>query len=157
MAVLIRNNKDIKGIKIIDTTFVISQYADDTTMILDGSKTSLETCIQVLKLYEDISGLCMNVEKTKLIWIGSEKNSEVKFCEELNLCWENSEFTVLGVKFPKDLKAITELNYSSKIEEMKKIFLNWSKRILTPLGRITVIKSLALSKINHLILSLPKS
>ena len=156
LAVLIRNNKDIKGIKVIDTTFVISQYADDTTMILDGSKTSLETCIQVLKLYEDISGLCMNVEKTKLIWIGSEKNSEVKFCEELNLCWDNSEFTVLGVKFPKDLTAITELNYTSKIEEMKKIFLNWSKRILTPLGRITVIKSLALSKINHLILSLPK-
>ena len=51
LAVLIRNNKDIKGIKVIDTTFVISQYADDTTMILDGSKTSLETCIQVLKLY----------------------------------------------------------------------------------------------------------
>ena len=63
LAVLIRNNKDIKGIKVIDTTFVISQYADDKTMILDGSKTSLETCIQVLKLYEDISGLCMNVEK----------------------------------------------------------------------------------------------
>ena len=107
LAVLITNNKDIKGIKIIDTTFVISQYADDTTMILDGSKTSLETCIQVLKLYEDISGLCMNVEKTKLIWVGSEKNSEVKFCEELNLCLDNSEFTVLGAKFPKDLKEIT--------------------------------------------------
>ena len=66
----------------------------------------------------------MNVEKSKLIWIGSEKNSEVKLCEELNLGWDTSEFTVLGVKFPKDLKAITELNYSSKIEEMKKILLN---------------------------------
>ena len=95
-------------------------------------------------------------KKTKLIWIGSEKNSEVKFCEELNLCWDNSEFNELGVKFPKDLKAKTELTYSSTIEEMKKIFLNLSKRILTPLGRITVIKSLALSKINQLILSLPK-
>ena len=156
LAALIRNNKDIKGIKVINTTFVISQYADDTTLILDGSKTSLETCLLVLKLYADISGLCVNIEKTKLIWIGSEKNSEVKFCEEHNLCWDNSEFTVLGVKFPKDLKAITELNYSSKIEEMKRLFSNWSKRILTPLGRITVIKSLALSKINHLILSLPK-
>ena len=91
-------------------------------MILDGSTTSLETCIQVSKLYEDFSGLCMNVEKTKLIWVGSEKNSEVKFCKELTLCWDNFEFTVLGIKFPQDLKAITELNHSSKIEEMKKIF-----------------------------------
>ena len=156
LAALIRNNNDIKGIKVINTTFVISQYADDTTLILDGSKTSLETCLRVLKLYADISGLCINMEKTKLIWIGSQKNSEVKFCEEFNLCWDNSEFTVLGVKFPKDLKTVTELNYSSKIEEMKRLISNWSKRILTPLGRITVIKSLALSKINHLILSLPK-
>ena len=38
---------------------------------------------------------------------------------------------------------------------MRKLFLNWSKRILTPLGKTIVIKSLALSKINHLILALP--
>ena len=43
------------------------------------------------------------------------------------------------------------MNYLPKIEEMKKLFLNcfWSKRILTPIWKITVIKSLALSKINH--------
>ena len=32
---------------------------------------------------------------------------------------------------------------------------NWGKRQLTPLGRITVIKTLFLSKINHLLISLP--
>ena len=77
--------------------------------------------------------------KTDMDWVS--KNSEVKFCEEFNLCWDNSEFTVLGVKFPKDLKTITELNYSSKIEEMKRLFSNWSKRTLTPLGSITVINA----------------
>ena len=133
LAALIRNDKDIKGIQILNTIFVISQYADDTTMILDGSKPSLERCLQVLKLYADTSGLCIYVDKTKVIWIGSEKNSV--FCEELNLSRDNSEFTVLGVKFTKRLSEITEMNYLPKIEE---------------------IKSLALSKINHLILSLPK-
>ena len=156
LAALIRNDKDIKGIQILKTTFVISQYADDTTMILDGSKTSLERCLQVLKLYADTSGLCINVDKTKVIWIGSETNSEQIFCEELNQCLDNSKFTVLGVKFTKNLREITEMNYLPKIEEMKKLFLNWSKRILTLIGKITVIKSLALSKINHLILSLSK-
>ena len=129
LAALIRNDKDIKGIQILNTTFVTSQYADDTTMILDGSKTSLERCLHVLKLYADTSGLCINVDKTKVIWIGSEKNSEQVFCEDLNLCWDNSEFTVLGVKFTKNLREITEINYLPKIEEMKKLFLNWSKRI----------------------------
>ena len=32
---------------------------------------------------------------------------------------------------------------------------NWEKRQLTPLGRIAVIKTLFLSKINHLLISLP--
>ena len=45
---------------------------------------------------------------------------------------KTNEFCVLGITFPKDLKDIVKLNYKSKIEEMKKLFLNWSKRILTP-------------------------
>ena len=62
---------------------------------------------------------------------------------------------MLGITFPKDLKDILQLDYKRKIEEMKKLFLNWSKRILTTVGKIVVIKRLALSKINHLILALP--
>ena len=50
---------------------------------------------------------------------------------------------------------IVEVNYRKKIEEIKKRFSSWSKRILTTVGKITVIKSLALPKINHLIFSLP--
>lgn len=155
LAILIRNNKDIKGIKIGNTELLISQYADDTSIILDGTQKSLESCMNVLQFYAEASGLYINMDKTKVVWIGSEKNSNVKFCEEYNLCWESNEFVVLGVKFPKNLDDIVEVNYINKLEEMKKIFLNWSKRVLTPLGKITVIKSLALSKINHLILSLP--
>ena len=49
-----------------------------------------------------------------------------------------------------------ELNYKEKIREIKNLLTQWSKRILTPFGKITVIKSLAISKINHLFLSLPK-
>ena len=135
--------------------FLVSQYADDTSLILDGSRESLENCIRILKLYANASGLCVNIDKTKVIWIGSRKGSKLKFCEHVNLQWEMNEFTVLGVKFTYNLKDMVDLNYAEKLNEIKKLFLNWSKRILTPLGKITVIKSLALSKINHLILALP--
>ena len=32
-----------------------------------------------------------------------------------------------------------ELNYNVKIDAIRKLFDNWSKRILTPLGKISVI------------------
>jgi hypothetical protein len=42
-------------------------------------------------------------------------------------------------------------NYKDKINEIKSILTQLSKRILTLFGKITVIKTLALSKINHIL------
>ena len=43
-----------------------------------------------------------------------------------------------------------ESNYTDKIEEIKKMLGGWFLRYLTPYGKITVIKSLALSKLSRL-------
>ena len=59
------------------------------------------------------------------------------------------------MKFTNNLKDTVDLNYRQKLTDIRKLFLNWSKRILTPLGKITIIQNLALSKINHLMLALP--
>lgn len=155
MAVLIRHHEGIKRVKLGNVEFLVSQYADDTSIILDGSYESLKNCLKVLKLYANASGLYVNMDKTKVIWIGSKKDSKEKFCEDYGLHWGNGEFTVLGVKFTKTLKDIVEVNYDEKLREVKRLFSNWSKRILTPLGKIVVIKSLALAKLNYLILALP--
>ena len=50
---------------------------------------------------------------------------------------------------------MVELNYNVKIDVIRNLFDNWLKRILTPLGKISVIKSLALSQLNYLLASLP--
>ena len=101
------------------------------------------------------SGLRINLDKTKVVWIGSKKGSNERFCKEYKLLWENNEFSVLGVKFTHDLSKISDVNYRIKMKEMKRIFTSWSERTLTPIGKIVVIKSLAIAKINHLMLALP--
>ena len=57
LAILIKSNNNIKGIKVGNKAFVTSQYADDTSLILDGSEISLENALLVLKFYAKISGL----------------------------------------------------------------------------------------------------
>ena len=47
----IRENKDIKGITVCGNEIKISQYADDTTMILDGSKKSFTSALLDLDLF----------------------------------------------------------------------------------------------------------
>ena len=154
LAVLIRNDSNIKGITIGSREHKLSQYADDTSILLDGSKTSLENTIKVLKFYAEISGLKINLDKTKVIWIGANKQSPVRFCPDYGLSWDD-KFTLLGIKFSVNLTDMIKMNYEEKIKNIKQLLNIWSKRILTPIGKITVIKSLAISKINHLFLSLP--
>ena len=82
---MIKNNRDIKGIQINNKEFKLSQYADDTQLLLDGSEISLKEALRTLKQYYIMSGLKINVDKTRDLWIGSLSNSEETLCDEYPL------------------------------------------------------------------------
>ena len=74
---------------------------------------------------------------------------------ENNLDWV-TKFTALGIDYyVLDLDNITELNISTKINSMKRLMQYWSSRNISPIGRITIFKSLVLSKIIPVLQSLP--
>ena len=62
---------------------------------------------------------------------------------------------ILGVTFTTNVYDIWDFNSIDVLNKVKSILTNWSKRKLTLFGRITIIKSLALSKFVSLFLSLP--
>ena len=68
-----KKSREIKGIAIANTEYILPQYAvhDDTSLILDGSPASLDAFLRLLQFYAEISGLNINLEKTNVIWMGS--------------------------------------------------------------------------------------
>ena len=62
--------KNITGIKIKNQEYII-QFANDTTRFLDGSEKTPNSTLERLEHFSHISGLKVNFDKTKLIWIGS--------------------------------------------------------------------------------------
>ena len=60
-----RNDPKVRGIKVFDTECKISQYADDTTFILDGSQSSFSRSLYLLDTFALISGLKVNYEKNR--------------------------------------------------------------------------------------------
>ena len=149
MYFLLQNNIDIHGITIDGDEYKLTQFADDTTIFLDGSQGSLQATLNTIEIFGNISGLKMNTEKTKLIWIGRKKYSKEKLKTSFNLHWGNTTFTLLGIQFSVDLQIIPTINYDSAVEKAKQLLFPWKKRKLTPIGKITVIKSFFLSKFNH--------
>ena len=89
------------------------------------------------------------------MWIGCEKFSGETFNHRLKLDLNQTDFTILDIKFSCNLDTVVDINYTTKLIEIEKEMKHWAKRILTPLGRLTVLKPLLKSKLNHLIISLP--
>ena len=60
LAKTVRNSKSIRGFSLGNDKVKISQYTDDTTLILDGSENSLTPAIQILDDFGKISRLKLN-------------------------------------------------------------------------------------------------
>ena len=115
LAIRLRNNNNITGIDVNDVPLLLSQYADDTSLILDGSEKSLRESISELNLFAQISGLKINTSKTQVIWIGSKKYSNDTFLPDLDLQWGRDKFTLLGIDFSVNLHEMPKLNYDKKL------------------------------------------
>ena len=155
LSLLIKHNKDIKGLKLGNLEIKITQFADDTTLILDGSLKSLQAALNTIEIFGSISGLNMNSEKTKVIWLGRQNRQNDKLDVAYKLEWGTTEFKLLGINFSTDLAKIGTLNYDHIILTLEADIKKWNRRNITPLGRIALIKSLFLSKLTHLFLTIP--
>ena len=97
----------------------------------------------------------MNTEKTQIVWIGKRKHCKEKLTVTKDLVWGKDTFNLLGIQFSVDLDLVISLNYDPILDDISKSLSVWRKRFLTPLGKITVLKTLILSKLNHLFMSIP--
>ena len=131
----------------------LSQYADDTTLLLNGDKHSLMVVMDILRWFNKMSGLGINKDKTKVIKIWALRDRRITWEGSFGLEWTHS-FVVLGIQY-EALGETTNTNILSKINDIKKLIRTWSCRQLTPYGKVTIVKSLLLSKITHILLSLP--
>ena len=136
--------KEIKGITIKDCEFKISQFADNTTLILNGSYESMIAALNTLELFGSISGLKIYTDKTKVTWIGKKRHSQDQLIPK-KFGWNITKFDLLGLKFSVDLSEMLALNLTEKINQIKREISIWSKRYLTPLGKIVVVKTSLLS------------
>ena len=151
MANKVRDNKEIKGLDIDDKGIDLKllQYADDT--LFDVSDiNSFENILIELEVFGKVAGPKLNREKTVLIWIGTACQRWSLSC--FGLHWTDEPVKYLGHHIAPDLQCALKIDWENKLEKMQKLLDNWRKRNLTLFGRLTIIKSLAISQVIHLMI-----
>ena len=66
-----------------------------------------------------MSGLKINFDKTNVVWVGSEKDSKIRFLPHLEFNRNPATFKVLGVHFSTNTEIIPSINYKGKILEIQ--------------------------------------
>ena len=125
------------------TEIKISQYADDTTLILNDEEESLSAALVTIDNLGYASGLKLNDKKTDDLWIGSNVGKNKKLIPEKNFRRPESKVKVLSVWISTDPTVTLNLNYTEKLEQIRNILSCWKYRRLTLIGKIQVLKVLA--------------
>ena len=108
----IRQESDVRGIKVFGQEIKLSQFADDTTLF-NADIESLERALKIVGVLGRIAGLSLNVKKKKALWLGKWKNNRNK---PLDLKWFHSSVKILGIYFSYNIKENNELNFEKKIQ-----------------------------------------
>lgn len=151
LAKAIRENKSIKGIFVNGKEIKLSQYAGDTTLILDGTKESLIASLKTLDDFYEVSGLKLNDKKTEAFWIGANCNKDEISILGRNFKWPKCKVKALGVWFSNDPEVTATLNYNEKLDKVRNVLSCWKYRRLTLVGKITVLKSLVASQLVYVL------
>ena len=145
LAIAIRENKNVKGIRLNETETKIGVLADDTTLFLMDI-LSLRNALNVILLFYFVSGLKINIDKSEVLQIG-RKTVEYINIKPYDLKWSAGNIKSLGIRYFNNVETINDVNLKEKLEEFQAVLTKWSKHPLTLCGKICIVKSLALPKI----------
>ena len=155
------SRQDISGLRVQGVDIFLSLFADDTDIFTQASIRCIDAIVQELSDFGVHSGCKTNVSKTSCIPLGRARyNTSLleDITDKYGIDFVQNTFTALGVTFcnDKSVEEIVNINYNSKFEKAKSWVEIWSKRSLTLLGKVLIIKSLLLSQFTYLALPLPR-
>ena len=150
LAIKLRSDTQVKGLKISNLEYKILMMADDMTLALTDIN-SIDKAITNFNKFHKISGLKLNLNKTEIIPIGKLAGTIPILPNHLSqIKVKNGPFKALGVWYTLNEIEQISLNFDDRIKSMKSLITIWKPRNLSLKGKILIIKTLILPQIQFL-------
>jgi len=126
-------------------------YADDITVLTQNNHRSVQAIFSEYEKLSKASGLFLNADKTELFNITSPDNFAM---QQHHVRYDNNTYPIInsmsvkinGVFFNNNKDIMAQENFDWMFTKMNKHFIDWSKRHLSILGKIQIIKTFGLSQ-----------
>ena len=115
---------------------------------------SIKNVLEILDQFYMVSGLCPNLSKCEIATISSLKDAKVALCGLKSLDLTKESVKILGVHISYNKKLQDDINVCTVVKNICNMIKYWRMRHLSLEGKITIFKSLAITKIVYLALPL---
>ncbi|KAJ9541960.1 hypothetical protein OSB04_028466 [Centaurea solstitialis] len=130
-----------KGILVGKDGVVVThlQYADDIRFFGKWSVTNIKNLVKILKCFHLISGLWINLGKSKLYGVGVDMKELQSWANDTGCGVGSFPFVYLGLSVGVNMRRVE----SSKgvMEKMKKMLSSWKAKNLSLGGNLTLVQS----------------
>ena len=145
----ILENDKISGLKFGKFEIKIDQFADDTRLFLKDIK-SLKEALNILKHFEKVSGLSVNIEKSEAFWLGNN----IVNSNPCGLKWTKDPVKSLGIWLTNDYYQMTKLNQEEILSRIDKQFKLYNNIKMNLYSKIYVLNTKILSQIPYIATSI---
>ncbi|GJV40051.1 putative RNA-directed DNA polymerase [Tanacetum coccineum] len=115
------------------------QYADDTIFFGEWNKENAKTLMCILKCFEEVSGLRVNYNKSKLYEVGVNEGEMRDMVRWMRCGVGEFPFTYLRLPIGKNMRRVEAWN--SVVVKFKNRLANWKAKSMSTGGRLTLVKS----------------
>ena len=151
---MIKTNNNIEVLNIFNHDFLYTAYADDTTFLIKNinSATEIIKNICFIYLFSLFFGLKTNKAKCEIAGIGVLKGVKLVLCGMECVHLNDDVIKILGIRYPYDKTLENEKNFLNHFIKFHNVLNMWRVENLSLLGKISIFKTSAFSKIIHLTL-----
>ncbi|GJU24505.1 putative RNA-directed DNA polymerase, eukaryota, reverse transcriptase zinc-binding domain protein [Tanacetum coccineum] len=130
-----------EGIKIGSDEVCLThlQYADDTIFIGKWNRNNIVNMMKLLKCFQLVSGLKVNLSKSKLYGIGIEMEEIEDYARSLECRAGKLPFLYLGLPIGNNMGRIE--NWNIMVDKFKSKLADWKAKMISFGGRLTLVKS----------------
>ena len=127
-------------------------FADDSTFFLNDLLL-VKNLIDTFTVFSLFSGLKATFSKCEIAGLGSLKGILEAVCssKSINLTADTIKFSVVHFSYNSTLKVLN--NFFDTVKSIQQVLRFWNRRMLSLEGRIIIFKTVAISKIVYLALT----
>ena len=131
-------------------------YADNLNIYIKIQNTTkqLKTLLKMFNDFKEISGLTINIGKTKYLKFGITPDTDVQILDSPFDQEKEKHFKLLGVMLNPELSHL-ETNWEKALRSARKEAHKWAGIRTSHFGRVNIAKTCLLSKFTHLAAVIP--